>query len=573
MAAPISLEQAKHHARTLCSPLPVVHLSPQEAHGLFLAQDVDAPRDLPGCDNSAMDGYAVRAAETGGANRDRPCGLKVVETLYAGRAPTRTLGPGEAARIFTGAPVPEGADAVVRQEATRAQGTSTVEVVVEVSPGENIRRRGEETRQGQRVLQEGLRVDAAVAGVAASLGIATLAVRPRPKVAVLTVGDELLPPGAPALPHQIHDANGVMLSALCREAGAEVVTVTRAADTKEALAAALSPLLASAEVDMIVTAGGASVGDKDLVKRVLRELGGELRVDGVALKPGKPVGLSLVQGTPVVVLPGNPGAAMVGFDQLGRTLLLALQGVREVRRRVRAVIDAPRHKQPPMTYLMSARVDEDARGVRHARIRPQGAGQVLQNVGMEGWALFPPGRADFSSGEHIEVELLSGALHRPLVSRAVALVGWSGSGKTTRLLEVLPQLCRRGLRVAVVKHSSHHHTAAGAEAEAEEKDHDTARLREAGAAFCVLSTPAQAQSTEALVEDLRRDARFDLVLVEGWKDGPLPKVEVWREGLEPPLFTSRPEVFALVTDAEVPGAPRQLRTHQIAQLAAILSGA
>ena len=157
-------------------------------------------------------------------------------------------------------------------------------------------------------------------------------------------------------------------------------------------------------MDLLVTSGGASVGDRDRVKAVLRARGAALEVDGVALKPGKPVGLARWGALPVLILPGNPGAATVAFDQLGRPLLLALQGVREERRRVQVRLEEPRHKQGGLTYLLSARSEEG-----RARIRPQGAGQLLQNVGAEGWVVLPPGRADFAAGEEVTLELFAGA--------------------------------------------------------------------------------------------------------------------------------------------------------------------
>lgn len=564
-----SLPQAIHLAQTLCAPLPPVSLPPLLAARLFLAEDVVAPRDLPGCDNSAMDGYAVRAGDTRGANRDRPARLRVVETIYAGHAPTRHLERGECARIFTGACLPSGADAVVRQEATRIpQGAKgEVEIVVQAERGDHIRRRGEELAKGGLVLLRGTRVDAAAVGVAASLGLTSLRVHPPPKVCVMTLGDELLPPGTDALPHQIHDSNGVMLAAMAAELNVQGPSLRRVPDVREVLTRELSEALSTH--DVVITAGGASVGDKDLVKDVLRSLGAELRVAGVAIKPGKPMGLARVQGKPVVILPGNPGAAMVGFDQLARPVLLALQGVLEERRRVRARLLTVQKKGPPMTGVLSACVER--RGGRTvARIRPQGAGQLLQNVGMEGWALLPPGRGELQPGERVDVALLRDPQFVPVDAvPAMGIAGWSGAGKTTLLEKLLALLKARGLRVAVIKHSSHPHP--------EETKHgsDTERFLAAGAASAELLSAIQTQRTSPMerVRALRTSGRFDLVLVEGWKDGQLPKVEVWRPGLEEtPLFRIHPNVRTLVTDADMsayPDAPRTLRTDSFEDLSAL----
>lgn len=406
----LSLAEARAQALALAEPLPPRELPLHDALGLFLSADVTAARALPGCDNSAMDGYAVRAAETKGATRDAPARLPVAGALYAGQAPGAPLPPGQAARIFTGAPVPEGADCVVRQEAAREE-NGQVLLFVETAPGENVRRRGEEISEGQRLFACGQRVDAWVVGVLASQGRATAWVRPRPRVAVLTVGDELLPPGAPALPHQIHDSNGPLLAALAREADASVLAHERLPDDDRQLRSALERWLP--EVDLVITSGGASVGDRDRVKRVLAAMGGTLHVDGVALKPGKPAGLATVGGTPVAVLPGNPGAAAVAFDQLARPMLFARQGVVEERERLRVRLDGSRHKQAGLTYLLSARVQTTGEGLPWARIRPQGAGQIFQNVGAHGWAVLPQGRDSFVRGDEVEFERFEGSRFRP----------------------------------------------------------------------------------------------------------------------------------------------------------------
>ncbi len=217
----------------------------------------------------------------------------------------------------------------------------------------------------------------------------------------------------PALPHQVYESNLVLIAALAREAGAEVVATRRSRDDEAQLRARLSELTPG--LDMLVTTGGASVGDKDCVKRVLLELGARFFVDGVALKPGKPVAVARLGELVVVVLPGNPGAATVAFDQLARPLLLKRQGVYEERRSVRARLSQARHKQAGLTYLLTASVEEATRGeAPWARLRPQGAGQLLQNVGAEGFAVLPPGRADFSEGEEVQVELFDRPRYVPV---------------------------------------------------------------------------------------------------------------------------------------------------------------
>jgi molybdopterin molybdotransferase len=397
----IPSRQAALGAITPARPEPVPLLL---AHGRFLATAVSASRSLPGCDNSAMDGWAVRAVETLGATRDRPARLRIVDTVYAGALPSRVLQPGEAARVFTGAPIPSGADAVVRQEAARDEGDGFVSLFITVSPGHDIRRTGEEVLAGTPLFPAGQRVDANVLGVLASMGAATALVRRAPRVAVLATGDELVAPGRPALSHQVYESNLSLIAALALEAGAELVGTERARDDVAELRTAFTKL--AAQVDVLFTTGGASVGDKDHVKRVLTGMGAHFLVDGVALKPGKPVAVARLGDTAVVVLPGNPGAATVSFDQFGRPLLLRFQGVSEERRRLRARLSEGRHKQAGLTYLITATVEHrEGGGLPWARLRPQGAGQILQNVGAEGFVILPPGRADFAEGDEADVEL------------------------------------------------------------------------------------------------------------------------------------------------------------------------
>ncbi|WP_240358949.1 molybdopterin-binding protein, partial [Myxococcus vastator] len=216
----------------------------------------------------------------------------------------------------------------------------------------------------------------------------------------------------PALPHQVYESNLVLVAALAREAGAEVRQLARARDDERALRDALTRL--APQVDVLITTGGASVGDKDLVKRVLAALGARFFVDGVALKPGKPVAVARLGDTAVVVLPGNPGAATVAFDQLARPLLLKHQGVLETRRRVRAHLSEARHKQAGLTYLITTTLEARDGLAPRAVLRPQGAGQTLQNVHGEGWALLPPGRADFTEDDLVDVELFDRPTFTPV---------------------------------------------------------------------------------------------------------------------------------------------------------------
>lgn len=402
----VHLEQAKAVALESIAVARPMRTPLNAAHGRFLAETVRAPRSLPNFDNSAMDGYALRSADARGANRDRPARLRLAEVIYAGAVPSKPLLEGEASRIFTGAPVPRGADCVVRQEAARTEGEQVL-VFIEAAAGDNIRRRGEEVAEGDSCLPVGQPLNAYAIGVFASLGVQSLSVWPSPTVAILTIGDELVPTGQAARSHQVFDCNAPLLSALCAEVGALVVRCEHAPDDERRLSETLAQLLG--ETDLLITSGGASVGDKDLVKRTLRAMKADLVVDGVAMKPGKPAGVALFNSHPIVILPGTPGAAAVGFDRLARPMLLKRQGVEETRQAVRAKLGAAQHKQAGLTYLLSARLQPSESGLPTAAVRPKGAGQLLQNVGADGWIVLPRGRADFAQGEEVLMELFAGA--------------------------------------------------------------------------------------------------------------------------------------------------------------------
>ncbi|MDY7116394.1 gephyrin-like molybdotransferase Glp [Halomonas sp. SSL-5] len=293
-----------------------------DAEGRVLAEPVAAALDLPGVDNSAMDGYALRVAELG------PEGLPVVQRVPAG-AGVLHLPAGGCARIFTGAPVPLGADAVVPQERVRLDAAGRVHVDGELPRGANIRRRGEESRAGTSLLPAGTRLEAAAIALLASHGIAEVTVRRRVKIALFSTGDELIEPGATRAPGQVFDSNRAMLKALMARTGVEVLDLGVLLDDPLDLLQALSR--ARDEADLVVCSGGVSVGEEDHVRPAIERLGG-IAFHGVGIKPGKPfalgfLGESLAAGTPLVALPGNPVASLVGWQFLALPLLQARQGM------------------------------------------------------------------------------------------------------------------------------------------------------------------------------------------------------------------------------------------------------
>jgi len=289
------------------------------SHGRVLAHDLISTLDLPPWPNSAMDGYALSAAE-GSAGP-----LVVSQRIFAGRAP-EPLTPGTCARIFTGAPVPVGADCVEMQENVQVQADGRVTFTEALHPGQNIRPQGQETTVGEVVLSAGTRLGPVEQGLAASLGCAVLQVIRRVRVAVLSTGDELIEPGQPLGPGQIYNSNRVVLCSWLTRMGCDVVDAGILPDDLPATRQRLGELGA---VDLILSTGGVSVGEADFLGIALREAG-ELALWKLAIKPGKPLTFGHFRGTPVIGLPGNPASTLVTFAMLARPYLLRRQGVQAV---------------------------------------------------------------------------------------------------------------------------------------------------------------------------------------------------------------------------------------------------
>ncbi len=340
----IPLEDARARVLAACTPLPPRSVSLADALGRVLADRVVSDIDVPPFANTAMDGFAVRAADTA----DAPVALAVVGTLAAGGDPAGiTVGPGQAVRIMTGAPMPEGADAIVMVERTATAG-DTVTVEVAANPGDHVRAAGDDLQRGQEVFDAGTLLTPGHLGVLASLGLADVTVFPAARVGVLSTGDELVEGDAPLRPGQIRDSNRPTLLAMVREAGCEAVDLGTARDDEDAIRSKLEEGLAIC--DAVVTSGGVSVGDFDYVKVVLDKIG---RMDWwqVAIRPAKPFafGVAGPRETPVFGLPGNPVSSMVSFELFVRPGLRRMMGhppERLLRPTVPAVADEALPRRP-----------------------------------------------------------------------------------------------------------------------------------------------------------------------------------------------------------------------------------
>jgi len=306
-------------------PRPAVAVALTETQGLVLADDVVARLALPVFDNSAMDGYAVRAEDTAGATPERPVVLPVAEDIPAGRTDELTLQPKTAHRIMTGAPVPAGATAVVPVEDTDG-GVESVAIRKPRQPGAHIRRAGEDVAPGTTVLRAGQVVTPAVLGLAAALGMAELTVIPRQRVLVMSTGSELVSPGDPLRPGQIYESNSIMLAGAVRDAGAEVVAVVTAEDDVAQFSALLDRY--ASDADLIITSGGVSAGAYEVVKDAFGRDGDQgVEFVKVAMQPGMPQGIGRVAGATIVTLPGNPVSALVSFEVFIRPALRRAMGL------------------------------------------------------------------------------------------------------------------------------------------------------------------------------------------------------------------------------------------------------
>lgn len=418
----------EHRAATLALavPLPAVEVGLLDALGLVLAEDVVTREDLPRWDNSAMDGYAVRAADIAAATATAPVRLQVVADLAAGSAAEPEVAPGTAARIMTGAPVPAGADAVVPVElttthvATGGWGSDEAAVLVRepVPPGAHVRRAGDDAAAGDTVLTAGALVGPAHVAAAASVGRSALVVHRRPRIAVVATGDELVSPGEPLRRGQIPDSNSWLLAAAAHEAGAEVVRLGPVGDDPDALHRLLLSLDAGGHgvVDGIVTSGGVSVGAYDVVKAALSDEPG-VELVAVAVQPGKPQGLGrLPGGTPIWTLPGNPVSSSTSFEVFVRPALLRMRGLVDVERpRVRAVAadswstPAGRAQLMPVVRAGSPAAQAPAGAsssdvhVRRATARGSGSHLVARLALAQGLAVVPAEVEQVRPGDSLEV--------------------------------------------------------------------------------------------------------------------------------------------------------------------------
>lgn len=380
-------------------------LAAGDAAGRVLAEDIVSTRRHPPDDCSAMDGYAVRSADLAGASASAPATLPIVYEIPAGGHAPRALAAGEAARIFTGAPLPVGADAVVRQEDTRSA-RGRVELLVSPASRENTRDGGEDFEIGDRLIEAGSVLGAAHLGVLASIGRTIVSVYQRPTVAILSSGDELVEPDQAADPRRIVSSNSYTLAAQCREIGARPIYLGIASDRPDAIEARFR---AGLRADIIVSSAGVSVGDHDHVRGVLEKIGCKLRFWGVHMKPGYPLAFGVIESTGSLVfgLPGNPVSAAVTFEQFVRPALRKMMGHHALYRPIlRAKLTERLSKRPGRLHFVRVSLARRDGELCATATGNQSSGVLTSMIRGHGLAVFPAEAEELEAGTQVDVQIL-----------------------------------------------------------------------------------------------------------------------------------------------------------------------
>ncbi|RCK70815.1 molybdopterin molybdenumtransferase MoeA [Desertihabitans brevis] len=402
-----SMEDHRDYLLDQVHQLPAFGQQILDALDLSICEDIESDVDLPGFDNSAMDGYAVHFGDTLGAAEDAPVTLAVMGEIAAGDWSDEPLPPGTAIKIMTGAPIPPGADAVVPYEATD-RGTEDVRVFAGAREGQHIRRRGEDVSAGDVMMRSGARVGARDVGLLAAIGVDKVMVRPRPRVVVLATGSELVEPGlALSNPAQLYDSNSYLLAAAARAEGAQVFRVGLVGDDAEAIKQAISDQLVRA--DLIITTGGVSQGDYDVVKAVMPELGLTDFCE-VAMQPGKPQGFGLIgeDRVPMIMLPGNPVSAYISFEAFVRPVIRKMMGVEPLfRPQVRAIATHLLRSVPGKKQFARGLVTTDPAGRRSVTaVGGHGSHLVSSMARANALIVMDPDVDHVPAGSHVPVWML-----------------------------------------------------------------------------------------------------------------------------------------------------------------------
>ena len=405
----ISVEEALQTILAGCRPMGLEKVDILEARGRVIGEDVFAPRDIPSAANSAMDGYAVRSADTKGVHALKPVELKVIETIAAGSAPRKTLKEGQAARIMTGAVIPKGADAVVRREDTEERG-KTVRIKVAAPKGLDIRFSGEDVQKGERVIAAGSVLRPGHIGMLAALGKSFVSVHQKPRVAILSTGDELVDIEIDPPPGKIVNSNSYSLAAQILECGGIPIMMGIGRDKKAEL---VEKFQIARRADVILSSGGVSVGDYDFVKDVMGDIGNAMHFWQVAMRPGKPLAFGSIDGVPLFGLPGNPVSVMVSFEQFVRPYLLKMQGhVRIFRETLTAQSAQDIKKGIGVKNFIRAVVQKEKDRYLARVTGEQGSGILKSMVAANAFIVLPEKVSFVKKGDQVVLQLLDETLTR-----------------------------------------------------------------------------------------------------------------------------------------------------------------
>jgi len=399
----ISFDEALDNILSRIQPLGLEKVPLLESLERIIGEDIDARRDVPPLDNSAMDGYALRFEDTRESSKDHPVRLTVIEDLPAGFVSKKTVGKGQAIRIMTGAPIPRGADAVIPVEETRKEDGFAV-ILKAASPGENIRRAGEDVKKGDRVISKGDMIRPAEVGMLASVGRSSVFVYQKPLVAILCTGDELVDTDENLDESKIVSSNSYTLAAQVRDCGAIPVQLGIARDRKEEIR---EKLRQGIRADVLISSAGVSVGDYDFSKDALDDLGMEMAFWQVSMKPGKPLAFGTIRGRPVFGLPGNPVSSMVSFEEFVRPSLLKMMGHRQIFRPVvEAVLQEEIKKATGRRHFIRAFVSFKDGSYFVTTTGDQGSGILMSMLKANGLIMIPEDQEIARVGEKVKVQLL-----------------------------------------------------------------------------------------------------------------------------------------------------------------------
>lgn len=399
----ISVEKALKTILAHFRPLGLEKVHILDACGSVVSESIIAPRNIPSAANSAMDGYAVQHTDI----KNLPVSLKIIEDIPAGKIARKKINPGEAARIMTGAVIPKGADTVIRQEDTQKDG-QTVMIFTGAKKGDNIRPTGEDVRKGGLVIRKGNVLRPAHIGMLAALGKASVSVYRKPRVAILSTGDELVDIHTNPGPGKIVNSNSYSLAAQVLECGAIPVMLGIARDKKSDLEKKFKQAL---NADVIISSGGVSVGDFDFVKNVMGDIGNAMHFWQVAMRPGKPLAFGAIEGVPLFGLPGNPVSAMVSFEQFVRPSLLKMSGHKKIfRQTIQAVCADDFEKKTGFKHFIRAIVKKENGRYVAGITGDQGSGILKSMVAANGLIVMSENQTRIKKGDMVTVQLLDDSL-------------------------------------------------------------------------------------------------------------------------------------------------------------------